>query len=105
MIATSRLRHRGAAGALAIGALTGVSLWATRAVRDLVGSDAAPVRLAMFPSLMDAALLAAVGALAAHGLSAAFTVRSVSSGSGSDIRPFRHLVPLLALTALTLPYC
>ena len=82
---------RRTAWAVTAGATAGVCLWATGASFDLVGTDAEPIRLAMWLPLGEAAVLAGVGAL----LAVALAWRT-SAGAA--------LPPLLALGAVTLPY-
>ncbi len=82
---------RRTAWVVAAGAIAGVCLWVTRASFDLVGTDGAPVRLAMFPPLGEALVLAVVGALLAVAMA-----KLTAAGAA--------LLPLLALVAVVLPY-
>ena len=85
------LAERRTAWAVAAGSIAGVCLWVTGASFDLVGADTEPIRLAMFPPLGEALVLAFAGALLAVALA-----RLTAAGAA--------LLPLLALVAVVLPY-
>lgn len=77
----------------------GVALWVSRASFDLAGTTAAPIRVAMLPSLAELAGFITLSLLIAAGL--ASLVRSSTSfwEPATDA-----LLPLFALSLLVLPY-
>ena len=100
----SLTRHRRPA-LVAIGAavVAGAALWVSRASFDVAGTDAAPTRVAMLPSLPELLGLVAIVLLAAAGLAVA--VRTNAEGSQRFWEPVSDaLLPLFSLTLLFLPY-
>ena len=84
-------------------ATAGAALWLTRASFDIAGSDAAPTRIAMLPSLAELAGLVVVSLLVAAGM--AVVLRPVNDAAVSFWAPVRDaLLPLFALALLAIPY-
>src|SRR5688500_2854619 len=84
-----------------VGAATiaGVALWLTRASFDVAGTTAAPVRVAMLPSLAELVGFVALALLTAGGMASL-----VRSGRGFWEPAADALLPLFALSLLLLPY-
>ena len=86
---------------VAIGAATiaGVALWLSRASFDVAGTTAAPIRVAMLPSLAELAGFIAIALLIAAGMA------SLVRRGDTFWEPITDaLLPLFALTLLIVPY-
>lgn len=98
---TRNLRDAG----LSIGAAvtSGIALWLARASFDIAGSDMAPIRVAMLPSIAELAGLVVASLLVAAGMAA--LLRPVNDASVSFWAPVSDtLLPLFALAVLAIPY-
>ena len=86
---------------LPIGAATtaGVALWVSRASFDVAGTTAAPVRIAMLPSLAELVGFVALALLTAAGIASL-----VRTGRAFWEPATEALLPLYALSLLVLPY-
>ena len=86
---------------LPIGAATiaGVALWVSRASFDVAGTTAAPVRIAMLPSLAELVGFVALALLIAAGMALLVRTGRAFWAPATDA-----LLPLFALSLLVLPY-
>ena len=89
----------------AVGAATvaGVALWLSRASFDVAGTTAAPVRVAMLPSLAELMGFVALALLIAAGLAVLLRHRRDREQTFWE-RATDALLPLFALSLLVLPY-
>src|SRR6187455_2611998 len=79
--------------------VAGVALWLSRASFDVAGTTAAPVRVAMLPSLPELAGLLTLTLIVAAGMASVLRGRRRFWEPATDT-----LRPLFALSLLTLPY-
>jgi hypothetical protein len=85
--------------------IAGIALWLTRASLDVAGSTAAPVRVAMLPSLAELMGFIALALLIAAGMASVLRGKGVRRGLFPFWEPATDaLLPLFALSLLVLPY-
>ncbi len=84
---------------LIAGVIAGVALWLSRASFDVAGTTAAPVRVAMLPSLPELAGLLTLTLIIAAGIASVLRTRQSFWGPATD-----PLLPLFALSLLILPF-
>ena len=97
-------RSRARARALTAGVVAGLALWCTRGGLEVVAGPAGPMRVALLPSLWQAASLVAAMAGAALGLA-----HAVAWAGGGDARAITEddadvVRPLFATSTLVLPF-